>query len=272
MNGLIFTISLLLAKFLILPFFIYFVSKDLILFVLKRQWKIFNGWGLHVYVGRFGAGKTCSMVRDAYRLAKKYKQLTILTNLKLMNFPKWTKIVPLHTAQDIINAPENTLVLIDEIGTIFNSRDFAKGKESVPKILFQHICQCRKRHLMIYATSQRWNFVDKQLRDIVATVRKTSCAFPHPFSRMATVLTYDAVDYDRAFTNPMLPLPLMGAKAYIQTDRLRNRYDTSELVETMLTAEYVSDEEILRNQGYDVSLNEVTRVGKRALKKTGRGL
>ena len=93
--------------------------------------------------------------------------------------------MPLNSIQDILNAPENTLVLVDEIGTIFNSRDFANGKTKdgeggLPKILFQHICQCRHRHMMIFGTVQRWGFLEKQLREITAEVVVCSAAFSHP--------------------------------------------------------------------------------------------
>ena len=81
------------------------------------------------------------------KLMNKYPQLHILTNINIKNFPDYTEIIPLNTAQDILNAPKNTLVLIDEIGTIFNSRDFSGGKCAVPKPLFQHLCQCRKRRM-----------------------------------------------------------------------------------------------------------------------------
>jgi hypothetical protein len=249
----------------------YWLGIDFIHYIKEKWWLIFEGWGLHIYVGRFGAGKTSSMVYDAYCLAKKYKQLTILTNFHLDHFPEHTQILPLRSPQDILNAPDNTLVLIDEIGTIFNSRDFASSKESVPKILFQHLCQCRKRHLMMYATSQRWNFVDKQLRDIVATVRVCRVHLQHPFSRLGTVHVYDAHEYDLAFSNPMVPLTALNAYAYVQSDFVRNLYDTSELVQNMLKAEYVSDAEILQNRGeIDSNITELSKDGKRSYRKTSR--
>lgn len=260
-------IGLMLQKLFLLPKFLFLILKDKIRYYIEKGWLIFEGWGLHIYVGVFGGGKTSTAVFDAYNLAQKYKCLHILTNLKLVNFPKHTEILKLTSPKDILNAPRNTLVLIDEIGTIFNSRDFSKSKESVPKILFQHLCQCRKRRLMIYATSQRWCFVDKQLRDITATVRTTRMAFAHPFSRMATVKTYDSVEYDMFYTNPMYPLKALSARAYVQTDRLRDMYDTEELIDNMLSKKYVSDEEILANQGFNVDLNEITKDGKKTLKK-----
>lgn len=235
-----------------LPEFIFWEIYDLILYIINKGWRIFEGWGLHLYVGAFGAGKTSSMVKDALAIANRFPQVTILSNFALFNFPEHTKILPLNTVQDILNAPDNTLVLIDEIGTIFNSRDFVGGAKSVPKILFQHICQCRKRHIEILATTQRWNFLDKQLRDITATVNVTRLHFKHPFSRMATVWTYDAQDYDLCYSNPMYTPAVIGTDVYIQSNKLRRSYDTSELVQTMLTYEYVSDAEILQNRG-DIS-------------------
>jgi len=137
------------------------------------------------------------------------------------------------------------LVLIDEIGTIFNSRDFAASKESVPKILFQHLCQVRKRHLMIIATSQRWNFVDKQLRDIVATVRVCHVHLSHPFSRLGTVHVYDSHDYDLAFSNPMCPLIPLSAYAY---ERITSSDRTFRLTGDIIKYAIFSPEDVVRQQ------------------------
>lgn len=268
--NLIISLQLFITKLFLLPSFLLWVGKDWIKYILHKGWTIFDKWGLHLYVGRFGAGKTSSMVYDAYCLARRYDNLTIVTNLKLQNFPATTKILPLRTPKDILNAPKNTLVLIDEIGTIFNSRDFAKSKDAIPKLLFQHLCQCRHRHMMIFGTTQRWNFLDKQLRDIGATVRVASMAFGHPFARMATVRMYDAVEYDRAFENPLLPLSPLAGWAYVQTDKVRALYDTMEMVDTLLNAEYIPDEEILQNQGYDTKMAEVGKDGRRAMRRNSK--
>lgn len=252
-----------------LPKFLFLLVKDLIPYIKNRSWLNFDGWGLHLYVGKFGAGKTCTMVHDAYALAKRYPKLTIVTNLQLSGFPAHTQVLPLRSPQDILNAPVNTLVLIDEIGTIFNSRDFAASKQSVPKILFQHLCQCRKRHMQIYATTQRWNFLDKQLRDITDTVRVTRSHLSHPFTRICTVYTYDAVEYDLSFSNPQYPLAAIDARVYCQTDADRNRYDTQQLIDNMLQADYISDEEILRNRGelQPEVTGEITNRSKRRIRK-----
>jgi len=259
---------ILVKVILHLPQFIFWYIYDLILWIKNKGWEIFDGWGIHLYVGAFGAGKTSSMVKDALATAKAYPQVTVLSNFALYNFPEHTTILPLKTVNDILEAPDNTLVLIDEIGTIFNSRDFVGGQKSLPKILFQHICQCRKRHIQIFATTQRWNFLDKQLRDITAIVNVTKLYFKHPFSRMAIVKTYDAQEYDLAYTNPMYLPSIIASDVYIQDNKLRRSYDTSELVQTILTADYVSDAEILQNRGeLNGTINEIDRKTNKRVKR-----
>lgn len=234
-----------------IPRFLLWFIHDLILWFKNHGWLVWHGWGLHLYIGKFGASKTSSMVYDAYHLCKRYPCITVLTNFQLSHFPPGTKILPLNRVEDILNAPANTLVLIDEIGTIFNSRDFIGGgkDKGVPKILFQHLCQCRKRNMQILATTQRWNFLDKQLRDICDTVRVCSSHFAHPFTRICSVCVYDAHAYDLAYTNPLLPLELLSSDVYIQTDFVRSLYDTDTLIDNMLQGDYLPDSEIAANRG-----------------------
>ena len=141
-------IKIFFRKLRLFPQFLMYVFLDLLNYKYYNKDKLYYGWGIHLYTGKFGSGKTSLAVIHTYEECKQYKQLTVLTNLKLTNFPSWTNILPLNTVEDILNAPNNTIVLIDEIGTIFNSRDFMK-KKSVPKCLFQMLSQCRHRNMKI---------------------------------------------------------------------------------------------------------------------------
>ena len=263
-------IALLLKKLFYLPgYFCYQVYDHLIYWWYQKK-KLFPGWGIHLYTGKFGQGKTSLMTIDAFELAQQYKQLNILTNIQLSNFPKHTRILKLKTADDILNAPENTLVLIDEIGTLFNSRDFSTGKNSVPKPVFQHLCQCRKRHMMIKATVQRFNLLDKQIRDITADVTDCSASGPHPFSRMLTGITYDIDEYEAWCSNKLYIRRPFKNRVILQKDRYRQLYDTTELIQGLLTAQYLSDEEILRNQGVYPEFLDGSKEGQKAYKKAVR--
>ena len=230
------------------PAFWFNFFKDLFNYFRYRKWEDFNYWGLHLFVGRFGGGKSISAVRKVYEICRRHKNVTVLSNLTLQNFPKDTKIIKLVNSNQILDLPDKSIVLIDEIGTIFNSRDFAKDKKSVPKPVYQHILQCRHRRVVLYGTVQRWNLLDKQLRDIADTVTECHSYFSDPFSRYTTCLTFDAQQYDKFTENPLLPITPMDFYGYVQTDFLRAKYDTIEMVEGLLDAEYIPDEEILQNR------------------------
>lgn len=262
--------SLLFKKIRLFPSFLMYVFYDLMIYVYYHLYLLFYGWGIHLYTGKFGQGKTSLMTIKAYELCEKYPQLHVVTNLKLKNFPEHTKILPLKTADDILNAPKNSLILIDEIGTLFNSRDFTSGKNSVPKPVFQHLCQCRKRHMMILATVQRFNLLDKQIRDITATVTTCSASAKHPFSRMLTGLVHDIDEYEAYTNNPMYTPRVMDTIVKIQTDQYRHLYDTTELIQGLLKMEYLSDEEILRNQGCESIFGDGSKEGQKSYKKSVR--
>ena len=58
---------------------------------------------------------------------------------------------------------------------------------------------------------------------------------------------YNAEDYELFCDNPLYPLVCQNAYSYIQTDKLRDLYDTDEVVTNLLGMDYVSDSEILAN-------------------------
>ena len=261
-------IKMLFLEFFRLPKFLMYFIYDYLIYKYMKHNKDFFGWGIHLFVGRFGSGKTATAVRYVYNQCLKYPQISVLTNIRLVNFPVHTKILNLSNAQDILNAPENCIVLIDEIGTIFNSRDFSGGKVAVPKVLFQHLCQCRKRHMQIIGTVQKYNLLDKQIRDISATVTVCKGSFRHPFTRLVKCYEYDVDEYDMYMSNRLYNPKLNNSYCYIQTNLLRDLYDTSELVDSMLNKEYLTDKEIIENRG-DINVNNV-EISKRKRKKINR--
>lgn len=255
-------IKQLIYKIITLPRFFMYRFYDYLFLQYTKQINNFCGFGVHLYVGLFGQGKTCTMVYDAYKLARKHEDLHILTNIKLKNFPEHTKILELNSIDDIINAPADTLVLIDEIGTIFNSRDFNSSCGSgISKSLFQHLCQCRKRNVCVYGTVQRYGFLDKQIRDITADVTVCRSSPSYPYTRYISYYCYDIEDYEIYYVSRTYqPKPLYSS-CFFQSDFIRSLYDTSELVENMLKKKYISDDEILKNRG-DVQYN-VTPISKK---------
>lgn len=237
--------QVILSQFLT---FVIIVLKDIFLYIKNKEYKVFKGYGLHIYVGAFGSGKTSSMVRDAYEIALRYPQVTILTNMTLLNFPAHTKVVDLVNYSQIISSPGNTLILIDEISTVFNSRDWQK--EGVPASLLGQLLQVRKNKKMMFSTAQVFDHVDKLIRDITFSVRDCRCYC----GRWNIVTSYEGKDYAQRSDNVEKLPRVLKFYGFIQTDRIRNLYDTFEMVEKMKKTKYISDVEVLEKQGKVIEL------------------
>lgn len=223
--------------FAILSQFLHFIFLkiiDIFLYYKNGEYKKFHGYGFHIFIGLFGSGKTSTLVRTAYMQAKKYKEVRILTNMTLTNFPKWTVIEDLIKIEQIIQAPNNTIILIDEIATVFNARDW--NKDGIPSELLEQFLQCRKLNKMMLFTVQILDHCDKQIRDISATVRDCICIA----GRWNFVKVYNGVNYCKHKDNSMKPPHIRKLISYIQTNEIRNLYDTKEMVEKLKKKKFLS--------------------------------
>lgn len=236
---------------------VYFIY-DFILHKFAGSKFEFTGFGIHLFCGYFGQGKTQSIVNLAYNICKRNRCMNLLTNIDIRYFPYDVTVSKLNTVDDIINAPCDTIIFIDEIGTLFNSRDFMSGKNSVPKVLFQLLCQNRKKKLMLCGTASRFENVDKQIRDVTEDVTICSCFAKYPYSRVVQCYVYDIAEYECFITNRSYVPKTLSYYTYIQTNHLRECYSTTSLVSDMLTYKYDDDETILRNRG-DKSISYVPK-------------
>lgn len=223
------------------PKFLYLKTIDTYRHIKYKEWLNFNGFGLKIYVGLFGAGKTISMIEKAYRIAKAFPQVKILTNMKLEGFPKHTKIIPLTNFKQIIDIDGNTLIIIDEISTILNSRRW--DKDGVPPALLGQLLQVRKQRKMLLSTAQRFHHVDKLIRDITHTVIDCDTYF----NRWTIQTAYDAEQYESQ--NTLKPAVPMWHYNFLQTEKIRKLFDTWEIIDNMKKEEFLTDKEILDKQG-----------------------
>lgn len=222
-----------------IPSFLYWKVIDLYRWIKYKQWEDFNGFGLHIYVGLFGMGKTIAMVNSAYNLARRYKKMKILTNIELSNFPPHTEITKLENYMQIVNCGPDTLILIDEISSLFQSRNWA----NFPMPLLSQLLQVRKSKKMIYATAQRFGHVDKLMRDVTYSVRDCN----NFWKRFQFIKTYYAWEYEEQ--NIMMPAVPIAYSSFIATDACRQRYDTMELIDNLKKSDFLSNIEILEKQG-----------------------
>lgn len=215
---------------------------DLWDYIKNKGWTIWNGFGLRVYVGLFGTGKTLSAVNYVRRNALKY-HLNVLSNIRLNDVP----YTPLVNYNQIINAPANTIILIDEISTVLNARSW---KDFNVNLLFQ-LLQCRKEHKELVCTAQRFAHVDKLIRDITAEV--IVC---RKLWRVCTNTAYDGWDYENAVAQ--FSIPHLWRKAYVATNVLYDAYDTSELIDNAKRTDFISNDDILTARGVKEVIPEKT--------------
>ncbi|WP_417202841.1 zonular occludens toxin domain-containing protein [Acetoanaerobium sticklandii] len=222
----------------LVPSFTKWKIIDIYRYIKYKQWLLFDGFGLHIFVGLFGKGKTISMVQLAYSYACRYPHLNIYTNIDLKDFPNPERITRLVNYNQIIDSPPDSLFVIDEISTLFQSRSWA----NFPMPLLSQLLQVRKNKKMIIATAQRFSHVDKLIRDVTYSVIDCNCIF----KRWNFCTWYIAEDWEDK--NPMsIPVPY-NRSTFIQTDKLRNLYDTYEIISNKNKEDFLTSEEILTRQ------------------------
>lgn len=215
--------------------FLFLKIVDLVKHIKNKEWKQFNKYGLHIYCGMFGSGKTSSMVRDAYIMCRKYKNLTVMSNMELYNFPKHTKIIPLRDAEQIVNFVGMLLVLLDEMPLVFNARDWKT--DGIPSALLSILLQVRKENKIILGTAQRFQHIDSQLREVTDTVRQCSCIA----GRWNFIKVYNGLEYQNTIGNTQKLARILRMYAFVQTDAIRKLFDTREMVTRMKKQKYMPE-------------------------------
>lgn len=185
----------------------------------------FNKYGLIMFVGRQGEGKTLSLVNYARDLKAANPNLMVYANFKT-TFADGV-ISSLNDLLTIRNGEQGVLFLIDEIQNEFSSnasRDF-------PETLLSTLTMQRKQRIHIAATSQVFTRVAKPIREQCFEVVECRTFF----NRWTRNKCYDAVDYncvvDSKSPDAKRKLRKKWHKSFIQTDELRNCYDTYEVVQ-----------------------------------------
>lgn len=253
----------LIMMLLILPFFkvvrcailnIHYVAfysvKDVVLYFKERKWKFFTEYGIDMYVGMFGHGKTLSMTHKARQLYALYgDSIDFISNFELKGIP-YTPLVNFNQLVDLGEEPkegkQGTVVLIDEISSVLSHRNYA----SFPLELIGLLCQQRKRHVYIMCTAQRFFMVDKIWRSITTNVYDCN-----KYWRFQHVCCYDAWDYENAMNAQMVQK--LGHRWWFVRDIDFASYDTSQMISKDSVKEFISNEESIVRKGLDATVNEM---------------
>lgn len=268
----------------------YYAVKDIYTYILDRKWEDFNLFGIDMFIGMFGRGKTLTMTHKVVSLYKRYgDKLRIISNYKLKDIPytpliNFNQLVDLNCIDSSPPAPQGldeeytdylwrvlkydlnrymgeeskiigTVVCIDEVSSILSNRNYA----NFPLELLGLLCQPRKKNVYIMCSAQRFFMVDKLFRSLTTNVY--DCRKIWRFQRYSV---FDAWDYENA-TNSSLIQPLASGCWFVR-DIDYSSYDTSELIDKNKAADFISNEESLTRKGLD-SAKVVNLSGSRMSKK-----
>jgi ATP-dependent Clp protease ATP-binding subunit ClpX len=189
----------------------------------------FRPFGLYMFCGKQGAGKTMGLVQTLETYRKQYPKAKIYSNMAYRY-----ETAPLTSLNDLLNkslynGENGTIFVIDEIQNEFScaaSKDF-------PETLLTLITMQRKQKIVILATSQVFTRVAKPLREQCFYVIDCFTFFGR-YSRLKWFVAEDYNQYAES-TDPKKKRKMRKRKTdhFVQTDRIRSLYDSYAIVERM---------------------------------------
>ena len=199
-------------------------------------------YGIYGFFGLPGYGKTMCMSEELLRLREKYgDEIYIFTNYGFLEedapFDNWRMLLKEYDKPAVF--------AWDEVQNEFNSRDF----KNFPIELLTLLTQNRKGNgKRIYYTAQRYNRVDKVFRELSFLVGDCKTIF----GRYTRVKWFDTEDYEMLLANTDVNkrMKIRPRKKYsfIQTDDIRNSYDSYKMLETAKSKEYQTRQEIAQSR------------------------
>lgn len=230
-----------------LPEVVFHAFIDIRKYIKYKQWKDYDDYGrMDIYIASsdrpFGSGKTLNMVHDAISIYKNYNDVDvydfdsemwvkqyvhIISNVTLYGVD-YVSLDSTSQITDLVNMDYGSnsdrhiyLVLIDELGRIFNNRDW---KNNLPSDLLGALLQQRKNRLIIKGTVQDFSLFDATLRKLSSVVYVCSKKW-----RFLQRSVYTATDIERSGYNLEFAR-CRGNSCGFATDKLYNSYNTNEVV------------------------------------------
>lgn len=170
-------------------------------------------YGIYVFCGPQGSGKTLSMVRLSYIIQKKYKNVVMRSNFSLpytQYIKNFEDIFPLKRA----------CVCIDELGLIANNSKSKDFSEPILKITAQN----RKNRRLILTTAQQYYQCNKSIRTQSTYIIDCYCLCKRLFINK---YYRPVVDNDGNISKTIPD----KVDWFVATDKLFSLYDTMEVIE-----------------------------------------
>lgn len=208
---------------------------DLIYLIING--KVFKPYGLTVFCGRQGGGKTISMVEYLDNMHKLYPDAKIITNFNYirqdMPFTSWRQFT------EVRNGLDGVIFAIDELQNEYNSNNW----KDFPEELLSVVTMQRKQRIKIVATTQVFTRVVKQLREQCYEVVECKTFF----GRWTKQKCYDADDYNYIIDNPTPERRIRTRKkwkySFVQSNFIRKLFDSYAVVESVKNKEFIDRSE-----------------------------
>jgi hypothetical protein len=209
--------------------YFFYLYSDIIHIIKYGQ--PFNEFGVTMYCGRQGAGKTISMVEYLERMRKKFPNVQIVTNFGYVHENK--SMTSWQDFFDIRNGEDGVIFAIDEIQNEYNSNAW----KTFPEGLLSEITQQRKQKVKIVCTSQVFSRVVKPLREQCFEVVECVTLF----GRWSFMKSFDADEYNSVIDNPVLKRKLHRnwRKNFVQDAKIRELYNSYAKIERLAKVEAI---------------------------------
>ena len=208
--------------------FFYWIFRDIR--DVKKNGRPFKEFGVTLYAGKQGAGKTMAMTEYLERMRALHPDCMIVTNYgykhETQPFTDWQDFFKIR------NGEKGVIFAIDELQNEFTSTAW----KNFPESLLSEITQQRKQKIKIVATSQVFTRVAKPLRE--QTFEVVEC-FTF-LGRWTFLKAFDAQEYEAVISMPNLKNKLhrLWRRNFIQDNKIRELYDSYAKIERMKKTEF----------------------------------
>lgn len=214
----------------------------------SRGKSYFKMYGLWIFTGYFGQGKTIGMAAYARKLQKEHpeKDIKIYSNIEING-----QVKRIESYEEILNLPQSSIVILDEGHADFTS---TTGKNAFPIELLRKITQMRKKELMIFTTSPVYNRMNIMIRENANFIIESNNVLD--MDRWFRYKFYRAEIYDLYYEDKdkLRQNALMWTESVIASDEVYGYYDTVEEVESIMGEE--DNEKKINKHNYGNLRNE----------------
>ncbi|AQR93358.1 hypothetical protein [Clostridium saccharoperbutylacetonicum] len=202
-----------------LPLFLDFFRWCVVDILRGKQYPV---WGIYMFVAKPGNGKTISMTEHIERVRKEHPDIKVYSNFNIKG-----QDGKITCWKDIVEAPDNCIIAIDEIHMIFGSINYA----DFPIEMLGEITQNRHSRKQFITSTQDYDLVNLNFKRV--------CNF--------VVLCKNFWGLDRLFINYYFDRGIYESKnfqcdkrkaefmrMFVASDDTYSRYDTLEKIQGMV--------------------------------------